>query len=77
MKQDCSMSDDPIKNRPRAMKGNHQSSGKGDDMDRTVYTGDNDIDASFSVRKIVRLVVPSALVALVLVIGVMVFVNTR
>jgi hypothetical protein len=59
------------------MKGNHQSSGKGKDMERTVYAGDDRIDTSFSVRKIVRVVAPLALIALGLIVGVMVFINSR
>jgi len=69
-----SMSDNFSKTNPRAMKGNHRSSGKGAEMERTVYEDDGRSIISSSAGKNVVRIVLLALVALVVGAGVLYFV---
>lgn len=72
--QDDSMSNKPSNNLSRAMKGNHRSSGKGAEMERTVYVDDGGVDSRVTGRNVFRVVLV-ALVALALAAGFIYFVT--
>ena len=65
------MSNKPSNNLSKAMKGNHRSSGKGVEMERTVYVEDGGVDSRVTGKNVFRIV----LVALALLAGVMYFVT--